>query len=149
MHCTANIFPLQSKGFPCVHFVPCNLHVHSKGIPFLPCKVHVYTKGIPCKWEKYLTIRGDPFFYNRFSLCRVKDIPVSTLYPVIPCKYLQCIYSFDRVAFCIRHVTEYKLGSNPLVIKYPWLAFMVSFAAVNEEQRNFLVISLLAALPKK
>ena len=27
----ANFFTLQSKGFPCVHFLPCNLHVQSKG----------------------------------------------------------------------------------------------------------------------
>ena len=46
---TANILRLQSKGFPCVLFLPCNLHVHCKGIPFLPFNLHVHGKGIPFK----------------------------------------------------------------------------------------------------
>ena len=81
---------MQSKGFPCVLFVPCNLTSHSKGIPFYPVICMSMEKGIPCNWEKPLIIRGDHFFYNRFPLCRVKDFPVFPLYPLLPCKYLQC-----------------------------------------------------------
>ena len=36
---SANLFTLQSKGYPCVHFVICNLHVQSKGIPFAGYRV--------------------------------------------------------------------------------------------------------------
>ena len=46
-----NFFILQSKGFPCVHFLPCNLHVYSKGIPSAPCNRPAHGKGIPCtRW---------------------------------------------------------------------------------------------------
>ena len=90
MICTANFFPLLSKGFPCVHFLPCNLQVHRKGIPFLPCNLHVHSKGIPCNWEKSLTIKEITFSIKDFPLYRVKDFPVSTFYPVIPCNHLQC-----------------------------------------------------------
>ena len=86
---TANILPLQSKGFPCVLFLPCNLTVHSKGIPFYPVICMSMEKGIPCNWEKPLIVRGDHFFYNRFPLCRVKDFPVFSFYPLLPFKYLQ------------------------------------------------------------
>ena len=81
---------MQSKGFPCVHIVPCNLHVYSKMNPLLPCNLLVHGKGNPCNWEKPLTILGDHFFNNIFSLCRIKDFPMFTLYPLLPCKHLQC-----------------------------------------------------------
>ena len=31
--CTVNVFPVTCTGNPCVPILPCNLHVHIKGIP--------------------------------------------------------------------------------------------------------------------